>query len=145
MCTTPVLALPNFYKTFVIESDAFGVGVNPLAFTSKALSSKNLGKSTYEKEMLAIIHAVQFWRSYLIGHHFIILTYHRSLEFFIEQCISTPEQQKWVTKLLGYDYEIVYHEGKENVVVDALLKKFEDQVALQALSSPIPQWLDKVK
>lgn len=50
-----------------------------------------------------------------------------------------------MTKLLDYDYEIVYHKGKENVVVDALSRKFEDQVALQALSSPIPQWLDKIK
>jgi len=46
-----------------------------------------------------------------------------------------------VTKLLGYDYEI----GNENVVVDALSKKFEDQIAMQALSYHIPQWLDKVK
>lgn len=52
---------------------------------------------------------------------------------------------KWVIKLLGYDYEIVYRKGKKNVVVNALSKKFEDRVALQALSSPIPHWLDKVK
>jgi len=99
MCTTPVLAMPNFSKTFVIESDACEVGIrvvlmqegHPLAFTSKALSGKNLGKSTYEKEMLSIIHAVQDWRSYLIGLHFIILIDHHSLKFFIEQRISTPK------------------------------------------------------
>lgn len=70
---------------------------------------------------------------------------HHSLKLFIEQSISTPEQQKWMMKLLGYDYEIVYCKGKENVVMDAILQKFEDEVALQALSSPVPQWLDKVK
>jgi len=48
------------------------------------------------------------------------------LKFFIEQRISTPEQQKWVTKLLGYDYEIIYCKGKENVVANALSKKFKD-------------------
>ena len=110
----------------------------PLAFTSRALLGKILGKSTYAKEMLTIIHVVQCWRPYLIGHHFIILMDNHSLKFFIKQCISTLEQQKWVIKLLGYDYEIVYRKGKENVVADALSKKFEDQVALQALSSPIP-------
>jgi len=153
MCTTPVLAMLDFSKTFVIESDACGVGIgvvlmqegHPLAFTSRALFGKNLCKSTYEKEMLAIIHVVQRWRPFIIGCHFIILTDHHSLKFFIEQWISTPEQQKWVTKLLGYDYEIIYNKGKENVVADALSKKFEDQVALQAISYPIPQWLDKVK
>jgi len=95
-----------------------------LAFTSKALFGKNLDKSTYEKEILTIIHAIQCWRSYLIGRHFIILTNHHSLKFFIEQCIFR------FTKLLGCNYEIVSYKGKENVVIDAVSKKFEDQVAL---------------
>ena len=38
----------------------------------------------------------------------------------MEQRIRTPEQQNWVAKLLGYDYEIVYRPGRENLVADAL-------------------------
>lgn len=62
-----------------------------LAFTSKALSGRKLAKSTFEKEMLAIIHVIQHWWPYLIGHHFIIKTDHHSLKYFLEQFISTPE------------------------------------------------------
>jgi hypothetical protein len=66
MCTTLVLVLPNFTKTFVLECDASGRGIGavlmkygfPLAFTSKQLSESNLGKLIYENEMLAILHAV---------------------------------------------------------------------------------------
>jgi hypothetical protein len=75
-----------------------------LAFTSKQLSERNMGKSIYEKEILAILHAMDLWRLYLLGKWFQIKTNHQSLKYFLEQRISSPEQQKWVTKLFGYDY-----------------------------------------
>jgi hypothetical protein len=87
MCTTLVLALPNFTKTFVLECDSSGKGIGvflmqesqPLAFTNKQLSERNKIKID-----------------------------HQSLKYFLEQRISSPEQQKWVTKLIGYDYDIIY-------------------------------------
>jgi hypothetical protein len=91
-----------------------------LAFTSKQLSKRNLGKLIYEKEMLVISHAIELWHPYLLGQHFQIKTDHKSLKYFLEQRISSQEQQKWVTKLFGYDYEIIYKKGKQNVMVDAL-------------------------
>jgi hypothetical protein len=93
MCTTLVLTAPNFNKiTFVMESDASGTSIGivltqygqPLSFTSQALSGRNLGRSTYEKEMMAILHAVQTWRPYLLRHHFQIKTDHHSLKYFLE-------------------------------------------------------------
>jgi hypothetical protein len=128
MCTTLVLVLPNFTKTFLLECFALGKGIGvvlmqegrPLAFTSKQLSEINMGKSIYEKEMLAILHVMDLWHPYLLGQRFQINTDHQSLKYFMEQCISSLEQQKWVTKLFGYDYEIIYKKGKDNVVVDAL-------------------------
>jgi hypothetical protein len=59
----------------------------------------------------------------------------------LEQRISSSEQQKWVTKLFGYDYEIIYKKGKENVVADALSHKYEDEGSLFSLSFIVPDWL----
>nr|TKS16327.1 hypothetical protein D5086_0000024620 [Populus alba] len=64
--------------------------------------------------MLAIIKAIHSWRSYLLRKKFYIQTYHRSLKCLLEQRVVIPEQQKWIAKLLGYDYEILYCLGREN-------------------------------
>jgi hydroxymethylpyrimidine/phosphomethylpyrimidine kinase len=70
---TPVLAIPDFAKQFILETDAsdtgFGAvlmqGGHPVAYLSKPVCDKNKGLSTYEKECMAIVMAVDKWRSYL--------------------------------------------------------------------------------
>jgi hypothetical protein len=60
----------------------------------------------------------------------------------LEQRLSSEEQQKWVTKILGYDFEIVYKKGKQNVLADALSRKDEDVEAfLCAISIIQPDWI----
>ena len=92
--------------------------------------------------MLAILHALKQWHPYLIGRHFKVKTIHDSLKYFLEQRLSSEEQQKWVTKMLGYDFEIIYKKGKKNVVADALSRKDEDIEALfYAILIIQPDWI----
>ena len=87
MSDTPVLALPNFEKTFTVETDACNTGVgavlsqegHPVAYYSKALGVNSQKKSIYEKEFLAIMMAIDRWRSYLVRAPFVIKTDHQSL------------------------------------------------------------------
>eukprot|EP00253_Pinus_taeda_P007046 PITA_07046 len=113
MSSTPVLALPDFTKSFVIECDASGT--------------------------------VDTWRPYLLGRHFQIRTDHHSLKYFLEQRLSSPQRNKWLAKMLGYDYEIIYKKGKDNRVADALSRQFEEESTMLAISLPIPEWIEEAR
>lgn len=100
-------------------------------------------QSTYTKELYAITESVKKWRQYLLGRRFRIYTDHHSLKHIVKQKIQTPEQQKWLTKLMGYDFEIHFKPGKENMVADAL-SRIEIPVIL-ALSYPTATWLEELR
>lgn len=118
----PVLAMPNFSKQFMLETDASDLGFgailiqegHPVAYLSKAVSGKNRSLSTYEKECMAIILAVEKWRSYLVHQPFIIKTDHRSLLYLIEQRITTKLQQKALFKLMDLQFKVIYKSGSTN-------------------------------
>jgi len=147
MTQAPVLVLPNFTQPFEIECDASGAGIGavlmqnrrPIAYFSKALSPNNLSKSAYEKELMALVLAVQHWRPYLLGRSFKVYSDQRSLGYLLQQRITTAEQQHWIAKLLGYQFEVVYKPGPDNKVVDALSRVFEDGELRNIISFPI--WL----
>ena len=46
---------------------------------------------------------------------------------------------------MGYDYEITYKKGKDNLVADALSYTFDDHASLSAISMPIPNWLQSIQ
>ena len=142
LCKAPVLALPRFDLPFVVETDACKEGIGavsmqegrPLAYISRHLKGKQLNLSIYEKELLAVVFAVQKWRHYLLTNHFVIKTDQRSLKYFLEQRLNTPIQQQWLPKLLEFDYEIQYKQGKDNVAADALSRVEGAEILHMAMS-----------
>lgn len=149
--TAPVLALPDFSQPFTVETDASDQGIgavhshakHPIAFLSKSLSPRNQLLSAYDKNMFAILFAIDKWRPYLLGHRFTIITNHQTLKHLFDQRISTPSQHKWLAKLLGYDYSIEYRPGQLNTVPDILSRRNEF-CAIQAISAPLFDSLDQI-
>ncbi|KAM1318148.1 hypothetical protein ACFX2H_003320 [Malus domestica] len=166
MTSPHVLALPDFSIPFEIKYDASRQGIGailqqqgrPIAFSSQALGHRNQSLSTYERELIAIVHTVKKWHNYLQGRYFVIRTDHHSLKYLLSNRAHTHCQQKWVTKLLGYDYEIHYKNGVTNVATDALSRitgansltedvlSHDDQTGqCKAISYPYGGWMDELR
>jgi hypothetical protein len=147
MSTCPVLALPDFSQPFVLECDASGEGIgavlmqnrHPIAYESRKLRDNERLYSTYDKEMLAIMHALAKFRQYLVGSKFVVRTDHNSLKYFLDQTELNDRQQKWVSKVQAYDFDIEFIKGKNNTVADALSRK-PSLAALCSLSEISADW-----
>ncbi|XP_031375718.1 uncharacterized protein LOC116190194, partial [Punica granatum] len=128
LCAAPILALPDFSKTFEIECDASGVGIGavlmqdkrPIAYFSEKLSGASLNYSTYDKEFYALIRALETWEHYLVPKEFIIHTDHESLKYLKGQNKLNRRHAKWVEYLEIFPYVIKYKQGNINIVADAL-------------------------
>lgn len=151
MLEAPVLALPNSKLPFTVKTDASkrGVGAvlmqqgHPLAYLSKALGPTAQTMSTYEKECLAILLAVDKWRAYLQHAPFTIVTDHRSLIHLADQKLTSEMQQKAFVKLMGLQYKLVYRKGKDNTAADAL-SRHPVENELFAISLCRPRWLETI-
>jgi hypothetical protein len=131
MSTCPTLALLNFSRPFFLDCDASGVGIgtilmqggHPIVFESKKLNESEGLYSIYDKEMLAIMHALTKFRQYLVGNRFVVKTDHNSLKYFLDHKDLRERQQKWALKIQAFDFDIKYVKGKRNVVADALSRR----------------------
>ena len=128
----PLLALPNFDKPLEVECDASGMGIGavlmqdkrPIVYFSEKLSGAPLNYPTYDKELYALVRALETWQHYLLPREFIIYTDHESLKFLKGQQKLNKRHGQWMEFLEPFPYVIKYKQGKENVVADALSRRY---------------------
>jgi hypothetical protein len=107
-----VLALPDFTQPFTVECDASGEGIgvvlmknrHPIVYESQKLKGPKLLYTIYDKEILAIMHALAKFRQYLVGEKFIMRTDYNNLKYFLNQKDLNERQQKWVRKISAYEF-----------------------------------------
>ncbi|KAK4400717.1 Retrovirus-related Pol polyprotein from transposon [Sesamum angolense] len=153
MLRLPVITLPDFTLPFDVTTNASQIAIGavlshnrrPLAFFSKKMSPRMQAASAYDREMYAISESVRKWRQYLLGRKFNIFTDQQSLRGLMNQTVQTPAQQRWLTKLLGFDFGIHYTPGRDNHVADAL-SCYPSTVSLfLAVSSVTPSLLASLR
>jgi len=98
---------------------------HPVAFYSKSLSSVEQNYEIYNKEMLAIIHALEEWRYFLEGatHLVEIWTDHKNLEYFITAKKLNRRQAHWSLHLARFDFLLHHCPRRTMGKPDALLRR----------------------
>lgn len=71
-----------------------------------------------------MVFALKLWRHYLYGSRFEVCSDHKSLRYLLDHKELNMRQRKWLEFLKDYDFELSYHLGKANVVVNALSRKY---------------------
>ncbi|MCO5573974.1 hypothetical protein L7F22_027752 [Adiantum nelumboides] len=129
MTTGPVLILPDLQKSFEVYCDACGRSAvlmqegRVIAYESRLFSKPEMTAQIYEKELLAVIHALTQWRHYLLGADFTVFTDDQSLRYFLSQKQLSKKQMRWANILSQFYFQIVHVQGQKNVVADALSRK----------------------
>lgn len=128
----PILQYPDFSREFRIATDAsdFAIGAVlsqlkngselPVAYASRTLNESETRLSTIEKELLAIVWAVKYFRPYLYGRKFKIFCDHKPLQWLFSLKEPNSKLLRWRLKLEEFDYEVIYRTGKANTNADAL-------------------------
>lgn len=132
LCNYTVLQMPDPSKPYVLKTDASAYAVGgvleqegkPLGFMSIKMSDVERRYAVYDQELLALIRALEKWRTLLLTADVTAYTDHRGLEYLLE--IKSNKQVKpriarWLEFLADFQkLKIVYKPGASNVVADAL-------------------------
>nr|KYP67722.1 Retrovirus-related Pol polyprotein from transposon 17.6 [Cajanus cajan] len=131
LTTSPVLVLPDSGEPFDVYCDASHQGLGcvlmqnrrVVAYASRQQKNHERNYPTHDLELEVVVFALKIWRHYLYGARFSVFSNHTSLKSLFDQKGLNMRQRRWMEFLKDYDFQLMYHPGKANVVVDALSRK----------------------
>lgn len=155
LITAPILKCPDFSIPFYIHTDgsSFAIGGmlaqridgvdHPVAYCSRTLNAQEVNYTATERELLAVIYALEQYRPYVEGSKCYIVTDHASLKWFYKLKNPTGRLNRWACRLSQFDFEIIHRKGKEHVIPDTLSRIKVDSISFDPRSVQDP-WYAKV-
>ena len=132
LTTTPILAFPRLHLPFILYTDAsqFAMGAvlaqvqdgleRAICYASKAFSKSQTKYSTTRRELLSIVTFTRFFRHYLLGRKFTLVTDHRALQWLHNFKDPDGITTRWLEKLAPFEYDVRYRPGKSIGHADGL-------------------------
>ena len=96
----------------------------------------------HDLELAAVVFALKVWKHYLFGEKFELYTDHKSLKYLFSQKELNLRQQRWLDTISAFDFEILYHPGKANLVADALSRLPTQKVRLNMALGMMKEYRD---
>jgi len=126
-----VFIFPNVKESFVVYCDASKMvlgGVlmqncQVVAYVSRQLKVYEKNYPTHDLKLATVVFVLKIWRHYLFGSKFGVFSDHESLKYLFYQKELNMRQRRWLEFLEDYDFQLIYHPEKANVVADALSRK----------------------
>ncbi|CAN6554089.1 unnamed protein product [Malus baccata var. baccata] len=147
LTTAPIIVPPDWSLPFELMCDAsdYAVGAvlgqrkdkrpHVIYYASRTLNNAQLNYSTMEKELLAVVFALDKFRSYLIETKVIVFTDHAALKYLLTKKEAKPRLIRWILLLQEFDIEIRDKKGSENVVADHLSRMVHNEESLPILET----------
>ena len=130
LTTAPIIKPQDWTLPFEIMCDAsdYAIGAvlgqklnrepHVICYASKTLSDAQLNYTTTEKELLAVVFALEKFRSYLLGSKVLVFSDHAALRHLLSKKDTKPRLIRWILLLQEFDLEILDKKGSENTVAD---------------------------
>ena len=140
---TLTIHMPDFNKPFDLTTDAseYGYGAylsqtidqveRIIGYYSKTYTPAQKNYATNEKELLAIVMAIEHFHIYLYGRRFTVFTDHQPLTYLLKKKEPSKRLERWKERSQVYTFDIKFKPGTENIIADALSRYTEDMPELE--------------
>lgn len=156
LASAPVLAIPDFEREFVLQTDASNSGLaavllqeheggrRAIAYASRSLTEAERKYSVYELEALAVMFGLEKFRFYLEHKEFTLETDNQALSWVLARPRKTGRLARWAVRISAFRFKVKHIKGTDNQVADALSRMFQEEDEVTDVEEVEQAWVSGV-